>query len=667
MTDPLLSSGPVAGVGAPDFTGSEPVFASRKERRAYEDALAQASETSPDANPPATSGIAPGSATAPATSPAAWASAPAYGTEYPTAAPAAGPFGHSPASPSAPYASSSPAAVSAPAPTPYTPARASAPSSPASAPAPYTPADASPPYIPAAAPQARTVATPHAPAQTADPFTQLLGLAAEPARETQQRGAVDVRGTDVRLDDPRRSPDAGRAHRVDEVPVTTHTGRVRLRPEELARSTDSAPVPLALPGAPSAQPVQQRRTGARPGSFDADSFASDSFASDSVASDPFVSDDVGGGIFGSALFGEEELGGAAASVGVTGKVQKAQKAEKRAAAKAAKLAAAEARRANTKRSGATSSTKPGVDDAGSYAEVAGAASAAGQAGRGAARGAASAATQVRPKKARTVRVHGARLRTVTSRSTSGKRRSPLTKFFAKAGIMLAAAGMVATTAVPAYAQFDTPTWIDPSTGRTQTLAVGAIQDGALAKDDFGAHTLPATLDSTTGTVVAPEVQALAQQLMTAVTQGRLTGSTPDHIFEIRYLAAGEAVQGCGIDYRVLQTIAVALNTFNTVGVSDINRHCTGQIEGAGTASAHYTDGGGHAVDFFRLNGHALTGGDSDSIKLLETLDRVVPSDSTVGQVGCRSSLSLSHFQQIDDTCNHLHIDFLDASGTSLLG
>lgn len=27
-----------------------------------------------------------------------------------------------------------------------------------------------------------------------------------------------------------------------------------------------------------------------------------------------------------------------------------------------------------------------------------------------------------------------------------------------------------------------------------------------------------------------------------------------------------------------------------------NRKCTGQIEGAGTESAHYVDGGGHAVD-----------------------------------------------------------------------
>lgn len=233
--------------------------------------------------------------------------------------------------------------------------------------------------------------------------------------------------------------------------------------------------------------------------------------------------------------------------------------------------------------------------------------------------------------------------------------------------MLAAIGLVATTAVPAYAQFQTPTWTDPISGKTQTLAVGAVAAGAIDHDDFAAHTTSAALDSTMGSVVAPEVEALAQQLMTAVAQGRLTGDVPDHIFEIRYLAAGEAVPGCGIDYRVLQAIGFALTQFNTVGVSDINRHCTGQIEGAGTASAHYTDGGGHAVDFFRLNGHALTGGDPDSIKLIHGLDAVVPADATVGQVNCRSGLSLGHFKQIDDTCNHLHVDFLDAKGATLLG
>ena len=72
------------------------------------------------------------------------------------------------------------------------------------------------------------------------------------------------------------------------------------------------------------------------------------------------------------------------------------------------------------------------------------------------------------------------------------------------------------------------------------------------------------------------------------------------------------------------------------------------------------DGGGHAVDFYLLNGHSLTGGDAYSLQLIEDLDAVVPTDSTVGQEECRSSMSFAHFQQIDDTCNHVHIDFGNA-------
>jgi hypothetical protein len=398
-----------------------------------------------------------------------------------------------------------------------------------------------------------------------DPFAALLGLPDAHAHPATQS---DVRERDARLDDSRRAQDSSRVHRSDAVDASTQTGRVRLRPEELARSTDSAPVPVVLPATPAPEPARVDTAG----TADASALTS-------------------------------------------------RRASRKSAAPAVTRPLSSRRdRHQPPRVGAGVVTKP-----------------------------------------------AAKARRVRGTDQGARRRSPLARLISKATIMLAAIGLVATTAVPAYAQFETPTWVDPTTGKTQTLAVGAVQTGALDRDDFAAHTISTALDSTTGTVVAPEVQALAQQLMTAVAQGRLTGSTPDHIFEIRYLAAGEAVQGCGIDYRVLQTIAFALTQFNTVGVSDINRHCTGQIEGAGTASAHYTDGGGHAVDFFRLNGHALTGGDSDSIKLIEDLDAVVPDNATVGQVGCRSSLSLRHFKQIDDTCNHLHVDFLDAKAATLLG
>lgn len=51
-----------------------------------------------------------------------------------------------------------------------------------------------------------------------------------------------------------------------------------------------------------------------------------------------------------------------------------------------------------------------------------------------------------------------------------------------------------------------------------------------------------------------------------------------------------------------QTRSCSLQVFDQVGASDINRKCTGQIEGAGIASSHYFNGGGLAVDFYQLNG-----------------------------------------------------------------
>ncbi|WP_223693174.1 hypothetical protein [Leifsonia poae] len=239
----------------------------------------------------------------------------------------------------------------------------------------------------------------------------------------------------------------------------------------------------------------------------------------------------------------------------------------------------------------------------------------------------------------------------------------------RAVLFFVVTGLVGTAALPAYASSDTGS---ANGDQRVALAVQTLTGGsasaavpAATRDDYSVVESSSSLDSTLNTVVSPTVQALATKLMAAVAAGRLVGSTPNHIPEIANLAAGRAVPGCGVDYRVLQAIDIALQNFGQVGVSDINRLCTGQIEGAGVDSAHYTDGGGHAVDFYLLDGQALTGGDAQSVKLIRALDPLVPSGAGLGQVGCRASISLQNFVPFDDTCNHLHIDFLNAKGASL--
>ena len=153
---------------------------------------------------------------------------------------------------------------------------------------------------------------------------------------------------------------------------------------------------------------------------------------------------------------------------------------------------------------------------------------------------------------------------------------------------------------------------------------------------------------------------LAQQLVTAADNGQLRGLVPDHLKEIRWIASGQTVPDCGIDTRILQVMVLAVNQFHQVGVSDLNRKCTGQLLGAGTQSSHWINGGGGAVDFYSLGGRSLTGADGQSLRLIGLLDPVMPTGARIGQSGCRreagNSLALVHFPQFDDTCNHLHLD-----------
>lgn len=267
--------------------------------------------------------------------------------------------------------------------------------------------------------------------------------------------------------------------------------------------------------------------------------------------------------------------------------------------------------------------------------------------------------------------HGAEQRTVVVPPKRGIFRTVHVthrkRFGFHAAVLLALTAFFGTAALPAYASTDeaSPMGNARTALAVQTLTGGGATAQVVSRDGLQIAESPQMLDSTMNTTVSPSVQALAVQIMGAVASGRLVGSTPDHIPEIADLAEGDAVPGCGVDYRVLQAISVALQNFSQVGVSDINRRCTGQIEGAGTESSHYANGGGHAVDFYLLDGAPLTGGDARSLQLIRILDPLVPSGSGLGQINCRASISLENFKPFDDTCNHVHIDFGNATAPTL--
>lgn len=206
-----------------------------------------------------------------------------------------------------------------------------------------------------------------------------------------------------------------------------------------------------------------------------------------------------------------------------------------------------------------------------------------------------------------------------------------------------------------------PNWIGAAPADAAAAAIPGTQPSDYSPHYSAGAAITQALRATEAScAVGNDPVALAQELVDAANNGQLRGLVPDHLKEIRWIAQGRDVAGCGIDVRVLQIIVIAVRNFDEVTVGDINRHCTGQIAGAGIYSAHWLGGGGHAVDFAALNNRAINGADADSLKLISLLDPVVPSGSRIGQVGCRASrgihLDTQNFTQFNDTCNHLHVD-----------
>ena len=169
--------------------------------------------------------------------------------------------------------------------------------------------------------------------------------------------------------------------------------------------------------------------------------------------------------------------------------------------------------------------------------------------------------------------------------------------------------------------------------------------------------------------VSGDSQALALELVGHLDDGTLTGSVAP-MDQIRSIAEGKVVPDCGIDVRILQIIVIAARNFDRVGVSSINRKCTGELLGAGIFSSHNVDGGGHAVDFYSLDGRNLTGADGLSLRLIGLLDQAVPDGSRIGQSQCRTQagvpLTLQHFRQFEDSCTHLHVDVMNATKQLML-
>lgn len=158
--------------------------------------------------------------------------------------------------------------------------------------------------------------------------------------------------------------------------------------------------------------------------------------------------------------------------------------------------------------------------------------------------------------------------------------------------------------------------------------------------------------------VPVDARSAAGILVAAIKSGKLSFLEDRYRQQVLNIAAGTATPDCGLDTHILQIMVIAVNNFSQVGVSDLNRRCTGDTPGAGTASAHWQ---GKAVDFYALNKRSLTGADELSKQLIHLLDPYVPHGSGLGQSNCRrlagdAATDLANFTiQFDDTCNHQHV------------
>lgn len=171
--------------------------------------------------------------------------------------------------------------------------------------------------------------------------------------------------------------------------------------------------------------------------------------------------------------------------------------------------------------------------------------------------------------------------------------------------------------------------------------------------------LAALTGAATGTCQVPaDARAAAASLVADIQEGKLTFLETRYQQQVINMANGSATANCTIDGHVLQLIVVAVQTFQSIGVSDLNRRCTGETPGAGTASAHWK---GKAVDFYAVNRRSLTGADDLSLELIHALDPYAPHGASLGQSDCRARANvatgvlLNFTSAFPDTCNHQHV------------
>ncbi len=188
-----------------------------------------------------------------------------------------------------------------------------------------------------------------------------------------------------------------------------------------------------------------------------------------------------------------------------------------------------------------------------------------------------------------------------------------------------------------------------------TGVVGGKEDTSLLTKDDLAEIGPSSGDNAADpSTVSGEPAKLAKEL---ISSGRLTGPSK-YMDQIKAVSEGD--NSCNVNPTLLQMLyGVVVSDGHKVEISSLNRKCTNSLAGAGSNSAHFKDGGGHAVDVVGFDGGSVAGGSGDAtLKYLKAASKYLPKGTSYGQVpNCGSGFKIPEGSSAfsEDSCDHQHI------------
>jgi hypothetical protein len=207
----------------------------------------------------------------------------------------------------------------------------------------------------------------------------------------------------------------------------------------------------------------------------------------------------------------------------------------------------------------------------------------------------------------------------------------------------------------------------PSTNGCMAIKYMTCSLGKQAVDDFEACDQGEAPTSDTGGSGAgggalgtsTDMKALAQQVLDNPNITLYAGYGA--LRQVQNVANGTDTATCHVSPYILNLMLLMAEN-HSFRITTLNRLCINLCDiGAGDASFHCKDGGGHAIDIDTVDGNSNAGnGTAQELAMLRDIVQSLPSGSQIGQVECRPRGSLNLPSGVtefsENNCSHLHIN-----------